>query len=231
MKLTKGNIYIALFAILYVTVAIVSTIHAVSFFSLANAAWLGIMLACAFEVGQAAVLFSILTFNKDRTRVMPWFLMCILTLVQILGNVFSSYKHLIINSTADLRFFKEPIFIWFSNSLSDDMTTVIVSYIVGAILPIVALALTAMVANYLSDREAEKVAEQGDESEGDNMSPEDDTKAAILKTLSEYNGLNEETEQAEDTTEEKPTEEHSPVLQETPQETGKENDKSHFLNL
>ena len=60
----KKNIYITLFAILYLSVAIVSTIHAISFFGLANAPTLGVMLACTFEIGQAAVLFSILHLLK-----------------------------------------------------------------------------------------------------------------------------------------------------------------------
>jgi hypothetical protein len=73
--------------------------------------------------------------------------MCILTLVQILGNIFSSYKYLITNSSENLRFFKEPIFVW--TNLPDDQCNVIITYIVGAILPIVALCLTEMVVSYL----------------------------------------------------------------------------------
>ena len=84
---------------------------------------------------------------------MPWALMCILTLVQILGNIFSSYKYLITNSSMDLKYFKEPIFTWVD--LPDQQCNVIITYIVGAILPIVALCLTEMVVSYLnSDNEA-----------------------------------------------------------------------------
>lgn len=151
---TKNNIYLSLFTLLYLSVAIVSTVHAVAFFNLANASTLATMLAITFEVGQAAVLFSILVNPKDRKRIMPWCLMCILTLVQILGNVYSSYKYLILNSPENLRFFKEPIFVW--TSLPNNIANVILTYIIGAILPIVALCLTSMVSNYLSDREESK---------------------------------------------------------------------------
>lgn len=146
---TKRNIYITLFAILYAVVALVSLIHSFSFFGLANNSAMSIMLGLAFEIGQAAVLFAILTSSKDRNRFMPWALMILLTLVQIIGNVFSSYKYLMNNNVADLRFFKEPIFVW--TDLPDNVTTVLVTYIVGAILPIVALCMTAMIANYLED--------------------------------------------------------------------------------
>ena len=145
--LTKRNIYIGLFAILYITVALVSLIHSFAFFGLANDNAMSIMLGTTFEIGQAAVLLSILTSKKDRSRIMPWCLMILLTAVQVLGNVYSSYKYLMTHSTGDLRFFKEPIFIW--TTLPDAQATVIITYIVGAILPIVALCMTSMVSNYI----------------------------------------------------------------------------------
>ena len=149
MKFNKKNIYITLFGILYGGVALVSLIHAVSFFALANLLWLAILLAVIFEIGQSAVLFSILTSSTGKSKVMPWTLMCILTAVQILGNVFSSYKYIVSNSPENLRFFKEPVFIW--TDIPDAQATVIITYIVGGILPLVALAMSAMVTNYLED--------------------------------------------------------------------------------
>ena len=161
MKFNKKNIYITLFGILYGGVALVSLIHAVSFFALANLLWLAILLAVIFEIGQSAVLFSILTSSTGKSKVMPWTLMCILTAVQILGNVFSSYKYIVSNSPENLRFFKEPVFIW--TDIPDAQATVIITYIVGGILPLVALAMSAMVTNYLED-EKEKNEESPKES-------------------------------------------------------------------
>ena len=145
------KIFLILFAILYISVALVSTFHAISFFGLANNSWVSVMLAITFEIGQAAVLFSILTGASGKNKVIPWILMCVLTLVQILGNVFSSYEYLITNSADNLRFFKEPIFVW--TDLPDDQCNVILTYIIGAILPIVALLMTSMVTNYLNKYE------------------------------------------------------------------------------
>lgn len=149
--MNNKKVYIILFSILYLCTAFISTIHAVSFFALANSLWMGIILAVTFEVGQAAVLFSILTDAKNRKRIMPWCLMGLLTLVQILGNVFSSYKYLMTtqSSTENLKYFKEPIFVW--TNLPDNITTVIVTYLIGAILPIICLSLTAMVTGYLDN--------------------------------------------------------------------------------
>ena len=145
------KIFLILFAILYISVALVSTFHAVSFFGLANNSWVSVMLAITFEIGQAAVLFSILTGASGKNKIIPWILMCVLTLVQILGNVFSSYEYLITNSANNLRFFKEPIFVW--TDLPDDQCNVILTYIIGAILPIVALLMTSMVTSYLNKSE------------------------------------------------------------------------------
>ena len=158
----KRKLYIALFAILYAIVAFVSFYHGIFYMSLANETWMAIILSIAFEIGQAAVLFALLTDRKDRKKIMPWCLMAMFTLVQILGNVYSSYKYIILNSLEDLKYFKEPIFIW--TDLPDDQATVIVTFILGAILPIAALMLTGMVTNYLEDDNSdEKTKSQAEE--------------------------------------------------------------------
>lgn len=150
-KLTRKTFYIILFSILWLITAFSSFFHAVEFFELSNVTWMGIILAMAFEIGQASVLMSILTSQQDRKKYTPWILMCILTLVQIIGNVYSSYKYIMLNSPENLKYFKEPIFIW--TQLPDAEATVIITYVSAAILPIVALLMTSMITNYLSDQE------------------------------------------------------------------------------
>lgn len=150
-KLTRKTFYIILFSILWLITAFSSFFHAVEFFELSNVTWMGIILAMAFEIGQASVLMSILTSKQDRKKYTPWILMCILTLVQIIGNVYSSYKYIMLNSSENLKYFKEPIFIW--TQLPDAEATVIITYVSAAILPIVALLMTSMITNYLSDQE------------------------------------------------------------------------------
>ena len=168
---TKRFWYISLFAILYLIVAFSSFFHAISFFALANVLWMSVILAFAFEIGQAAVLFSLLTSQKDRSRVMPWVLMTMFTLVQVIGNIYSSYKYIIQNSSENLRFFKEPIFIW--TDIPDNQANVIIVYLVGALLPIASLLLTSMITNYLSDEENKKIEEE-------NKKIEENSKELIL---------------------------------------------------
>ena len=229
--LTKRNIYIGLFAILYITVALVSLIHSFAFFGLANDNAMSIMLGTTFEIGQAAVLLSILTSKKDRSRIMPWCLMILLTAVQVLGNVYSSYKYLMTHSTGDLRFFKEPIFIW--TTLPDAQATVIITYIVGAILPIVALCMTSMVSNYIEDTSNEdtddnnKLEKHPTEVPKDYNNIEGPTEEPTKETIEESKEPIEEVEEPV----EKPIEESIGEVEEPVVEPIKAAPKSKFLNL
>lgn len=232
--LTKRNIYIGLFAILYITVALVSLIHSFAFFGLANDNAMSIMLGTTFEIGQAAVLLSILTSKKDRSRIMPWCLMILLTAVQVLGNVYSSYKYLMTHSTGDLRFFKEPIFIW--TTLPDAQATVIITYIVGAILPIVALCMTSMVSNYIEDTSNEdaddnnKLVKHPTEVPKDYNDIEVPTEEPTKETIEESNGPIEESKEPIEEVEE-PVEETIEEVEEPAVEPIKATPKSKFLNL
>lgn len=133
-----------LFGLLYLAVGFVSTYHAIAFFSISNEAWLAVILAIAFEVGQAAVLFSVLT--NPTKKIMPWVLMTVLTLVQVLGNVYSSYQYMILNSQDMITYFTNSVLFYLQDP-NPQVNQVMISYITGAILPIVALCLTSMVVN------------------------------------------------------------------------------------
>ena len=142
-----------LFSILYLAVGFVSVYHSISFFSISNATWLAIILACSFEIGQAAVLFSLLT-NPSK-KIMPWILMGVLTLVQVLGNVFSSYQYSILNSPEQIQYFTDSV-LFFVQDPDPKVNQVLISYITGAILPIVALCMTSMIVNSGIDNEGVK---------------------------------------------------------------------------
>ena len=133
---------IILFSLLYVAVGFVSTYHAISFFAISNEKWLAIILAIAFEIGQAAVLFSLLT-SKTK-KIMPWILMGVLTLVQVLGNVYSSYSYMIINNLDSVKYFTDSVLFYIQDP-DPQVNQVMISYITGAILPIVSLCMTSMV--------------------------------------------------------------------------------------
>ena len=237
--MNSKKIYIILFIILYVFVALVSGIHGFHFFGLANGNALAFMLALAFEIGQAAVLFSILTDRSQQKRIMPWILMIILTLVQVMGNVYNSFKYLIQNAGDNLRFFKEPIFIW--TQLPDAEANVILSYIQGAILPIVALMLTAMVSNFLTQSNEEEVEyveeETPDETENDyeDIIPEDEPSEDALKKFEEIKQEREDGDTGSDGPDKKLLEDNNedddgeePIVEEQKEEPKQ---KSGFINI
>lgn len=163
MNKSFNKIFLWLFIVLYAAIAFVSTYHAIAFFSLSNPVWLAVILAVAFEVGQAGVLFSILTnTDKDDRRPLPWILMGILTIVQVLGNVFSSYRYMIINNIDQINYFTKSV-LFFVQSPNPDYNYVMISYITGAILPVVALCMTSMVVNMLNRHRPEPVMTNQDD--------------------------------------------------------------------
>lgn len=131
-----------LFSILYLAVGFVSVYHAINFFAISNEPWLAIILAIAFEIGQAAVLFTVLV-NKEK-KIMPWVLMCVLTAVQVLGNVYSSYQYMVVNNPDLIKYFTDSV-LFFVKDPNPQVNQVMISYITGAILPIVALCMTSMI--------------------------------------------------------------------------------------
>ena len=145
-----------LFSILYLAVGLVSVYHAINFFAISNEGWLALILAVAFEIGQAAVLFSLLV-NKSK-KTMPWILMVVLTLVQVLGNVYSSYQYAAINSMDEIKYFTDSVLFYLQDP-NPQVNQVMISYITGAILPIVALCMTSMIVD-VSGVDKEKVEEK-----------------------------------------------------------------------
>ena len=150
------RILIVLFTILYIGIGTVSVIHAINFFAISNEGWLALILAIAFEIGQAAVLFSLLV-NKSK-KTMPWILMTVLTLVQVLGNVYSSYQYAAINSMDEIKYFTDSVLFYLQDP-NPQVNQVMISYITGAILPIVALCMTSMIVD-VSGVDKEKVEEK-----------------------------------------------------------------------
>ena len=151
------RILIYLFSIFYLAVGFVSTYHAISFFSISNESWLAIILAVAFEIGQAAVLFSLLV-NKSK-KLMPWILMGVLTAVQVIGNIYSSYAYMVEYSQDMIKYFTDSV-LFFVQDPNPKVNQVMISYITGAILPIVSLCMTAMVVDVSGVEKKEEKTEK-----------------------------------------------------------------------
>jgi hypothetical protein len=146
-KLSNKGLYwglIATFAVLYFCVGFVSTLHSITFFHLANTMGLAILLGLTYEVGQASVLFSIL-MTKGKEKFLPWALMILLTALQVSANVYASFKFMATSGSNDWQYWQKAILFGVQAS-SPEMYQVIISWIAGALLPVVALGMTALVA-------------------------------------------------------------------------------------
>lgn len=244
-----GNIvYLGLFGILYCSSAFVSTMHAIEFFSLANVGYLAIMLALTYEIGQAAVLSSLLIDKRNQKKVVPWILMGVLTICQILGNTFSVYKNICLNSMNELIWIKEPIFV-FANDFPDKQATIIITWVMGALLPVISLLMCEMVTSYIhGDKEEDKVPEptkqeeikedKKEELENEQVQEQTNQKEETIKEDGRIrerdNSRSEESEGVVNETNEGDTqnltkEEAKPDVSEP--EISKPNLKSQFLNI
>ena len=175
MNIIKGKklywgLIITFFA-LYLAVAFVSTLHAITFFQLANTLGLAILLGAAYEIGQASVLFSIL-MTENKNRILAWLMMFLLTALQVTANVYASFKFMDTSGTTDWTFWQRSILFWLEAD-SPEMYKVIISWISGALLPLVALGMTALVADNIklaSEVESKESKESKDKTFPDSIS-------------------------------------------------------------
>ena len=158
MKLFKGLskhdlLYgglISTFVVLYGATAFVSWYHAITFFNIANAMWLSVILSFVAEIGQASVLFSILLTELKKTShiILSWTIMTLLTTLQVIGNVVSSYEWITTHGGAGVEAFQKSILFWMA-AADPEIFKVVIAWITGALLPIIALSMTALVAQYM----------------------------------------------------------------------------------
>lgn len=157
------------FFVLYFLVGFVSTLHSITFFELANVMWMAVLLGITYEVGQAAVLFSILMSDNNK-RLLPWLLMILLTALQVTANVYASFKFMDGSGSMDWTYWQRSILFWLEAD-GPEMFKVIISWITGALLPVVALGMTALVAENLKLKDEHEAAKEMSSSQGDDDFP------------------------------------------------------------
>jgi hypothetical protein len=131
---------ISIFVGLYFLVSCISTIHVIDFFKLSNPTWLAITLAIAFEVGAAASLAAIIILDKT-SKALVWALFIIITLMQMMGNMYYAYTHL-----GDYHFWSELFSLEEEDAIFQKR---ILSIFSGAILPIIALGFIKSLVDYI----------------------------------------------------------------------------------
>lgn len=163
-KLLYGGL-ITTFAILYGATAFVSWYHAITFFNIANAVWLSVILSFVAEIGQASALFSLL-LTENKNKFLTWFVMIILTSLQVVGNVVSSYDWIIKHNSEGVQSFQQSILFWIQTA-DPQIFKVVIAWISGALLPIIALSMTALVAQNMDLRAHNAKTKLDDDSKPD----------------------------------------------------------------
>lgn len=135
---------ISVFVALYLITSIISTIHSIDFFQMSNGRGMSIFLAVAFEIGAAASLASIVIYNRMH-KGLVWTLFIVLTLFQVMNNVYFTYAHL------------SNYAYWIELFGLQDLTKVeqmrILSIVSGAVLPLVALGFIKSLVDYVNPNE------------------------------------------------------------------------------
>ena len=150
-KSLTNKIFIYAFLFLYALVAFISFCHAIEFFDIGNTHWMSVMLAFAFELGLAVCLASILIGTNKRNNI-AWVLLTILVLVQVIGNTYSVFKYISESGYDYYNYLAKPM-LFMIEEVSQETVQIIISWIMGAILPIVALLMTEMVANGIKEEQ------------------------------------------------------------------------------
>lgn len=184
-----NKVFVWGFLFLYLLVACISFCHAVEFFNIGNANWMSVTLAFAFELGLALSLAAILLSDSNSKNILPWALMIILCAVQVIGNVYSTYKYIALSETEYYQYLAQPLLFWIED-ISEKTVRIIISWIIGAILPIIALFMTDMVASNLKTmNNADKIKDTTD-----NTKDEPDEPAILTSSPSPVNTVNTEPE-------------------------------------
>lgn len=174
MKLkTQEKWWIGVFITLWMLVSTVSTIHSVEFFKLSNSTILAWILALGFELGAIASLGGLIISRGGKGLI--WFLFIVLTAFQIHGNMYWAWVN-----AGDL---KEWIHLLDLIDENPDTQKRIFTIISGGILPIVALGFMKSLMDYLSPKRLEKVEDDQEVDEIENIGEESSLEDFIEDSL------------------------------------------------
>ena len=174
-KLVKRFV-IGTFVTLYALVSVISTIHVIDFFELSNPYWLAVTLAIGFEIGAAASLASLVILDK-MNKTLVWALFITITLMQMQGNMYYAFTNL-----ADFQSWSELFDLIEEEPLYQKR---ILSFVSGAILPLVALGFIKSLVDYIKpeDEEEDEFAPTG--STFDSIDLDEDTEKKTSQVTEE----------------------------------------------
>ena len=182
---------IGIFCSLYILVSLISTVHVIDFFEIANPRWMAVTLAIAFEIGAAASLASLVILDK-MNRTLVWALFITITLMQMQGNLYHAFINM-----GDFTQWSELYDIIEEDPLFQKRALAAIS---AGILPLVALGFIKSLVDYIKPKEVEELKENVDDILGEtkDLEKETDTTEELLASKANKEHLEESIKQAEE---------------------------------
>lgn len=151
----KSNPIRSMFLIPILLVATISISHVITWYELSNPLNWAVFLSIAIEVGAITALVAVT--NKIKGGV--WFMFVLVTIIQMVGNVFYSYKEIDENGELFKSWVELTYPIW--EMMGTDMTDVIglkrwLSFLTGGLLPIISLTSLHFFVKYENPETEEK---------------------------------------------------------------------------
>ena len=148
----KNNPNRAMFLVPIILVAVISISHVVTWYDIANPLNWAIYLSVAIEIAAMTALVAVSTRVKGGV----WFMFSIVTLIQIIGNVFFCFKEIDENGELFKSWVELTLPIW--DSLGTDVTDTVgmkrwLALLEGGLLPIISLTSLHFFVNYEKRKE------------------------------------------------------------------------------
>lgn len=155
----KNNPNRAMFLVPIILVAIISISHVVSWYDIANPFSWAIYLSIAIEIGAMTALVA--ATNKIKGGV--WFMFGLVTFVQMIGNIFFSFKEIDANGDLFKSWVELTSPIW--DSLGSDIKDVVslkrwLAFLEGGLLPIISLTSLHFFIKYEDKKDKVEVVEK-----------------------------------------------------------------------
>lgn len=148
--------------------ATISAFHVEKFLRLGNPTFLSVSTAIAYEIANVGAMLIFVLMPKVRQNFI-WASFIILIFMQIIGNVYFAFDYIHINIDDNPYYVDNFIKMVrvITDFLEKDTMIFILSCLVGAPVPIVALLLTKSTSDYFKDEETEKIEKPIEEQEED----------------------------------------------------------------
>tara|TARA_B100000963_G_scaffold306781_1_gene281575 strand:+ start:7999 stop:8823 length:825 start_codon:yes stop_codon:yes gene_type:complete len=191
-----------MFLIPIILVAIISISHVVTWYDIANPLNWAIYLSVAIEIAAMTALVAVSTRVKGGI----WFMFSIVTLIQVIGNVFFCFKEIDENGELFKSWVELTSPLW--EMMGTDVTDTIgmkrwLALLEGGLLPIISLTSLHFFVNYDKRKEENNsISEDKNDSTVDEYNtltekPEDETEY-LLKTKANRDNLEKSIQQAEE---------------------------------